>query len=396
MAKEFIYSSNPDNEEGVVQFNSRVQALESVGQYREDWTWLLDRELSNQSWTKVQLKMSSLFTQAQLALRAPEGQENDRQIEATLDNLFEKELGVPLTGSRSENFFHRIRKTHGDQTAAACLAVRWGIAPPIDSDKYVSVAITAYGLFKLGMGDDFINGNRAALRNIYNTFRKSAKSALEASEEYQRILARDIERSRRYRKAVVRRFKTMQDIQAETLSTTRVNAESEHRELLNAFREQLKLKAPVQYWSDKARQHRDTADKYKRIAIVGGPLSALLLLAILSVLATITLKVETKDTSAAALLLFATMGVVATTAILWAARIVVRLFLSEHHLSIDAEERATMASTYLALTAEGAIEPTERQLVLASLFRPTADGIVKDDAVPALGPGGILSNALTK
>jgi hypothetical protein len=74
----------------------------------------------------------------------------------------------------------------------------------------------------------------------------------------------------------------------------------------------------------------------------------------------------------------------------------VRLFLSEHHLAINAEERATMALTYLALTADEKADEKERALVLASLFRPTADGIVKDDAAPDLAPGAILSKILAR
>ncbi|MEJ6850707.1 DUF6161 domain-containing protein [Sinorhizobium fredii] len=90
-------------------------------------------------------------------------------------------------------------------------------------------------------------------------------------------------------------------------------------------------------------------------------------------------------------LILVTLGVVITTIVFWAGRILTRLFLSEHHLAIDAEERAVMAQTYLALTAEGQAGEKERDIVLTSLFRPTADGIVKDDAAPDLSPAALLA-----
>jgi hypothetical protein len=67
----------------------------------------------------------------------------------------------------------------------------------------------------------------------------------------------------------------------------------------------------------------------------------------------------------------------------WLVRIVVRLFLSHVHLLADANERVTMANTYLALqhSKEGLVEQ-DRQLILQVLFRPSTSGVVKDDGVP--------------
>lgn len=69
--------------------------------------------------------------------------------------------------------------------------------------------------------------------------------------------------------------------------------------------------------------------------------------------------------------------------------------MSEHHLAIDAEERATMVLTYLALMERGAAEDKDRALILAPLFRLTSNGIVKDDAAPEFSPAGIASKLLT-
>jgi len=68
---------------------------------------------------------------------------------------------------------------------------------------------------------------------------------------------------------------------------------------------------------------------------------------------------------------------------IWPLRIFSRLFLSSMHVFADARERTTMALTYLALLQED-VETVkgERKVILEALFRPSRYGIVKDDAAP--------------
>lgn len=67
----------------------------------------------------------------------------------------------------------------------------------------------------------------------------------------------------------------------------------------------------------------------------------------------------------------------------WVLRLLVRVFLSNMHLENDASERVTMAKTYLALLRKGRLpEKEDISMVLAALFRPSGDGIVKDEGVP--------------
>jgi hypothetical protein len=69
--------------------------------------------------------------------------------------------------------------------------------------------------------------------------------------------------------------------------------------------------------------------------------------------------------------------------LVWGVRLLVRLFLSNLHLSTEAEERVVMVKTYLSLVEGKQLEAKEdRQLILQALFRSSADGIVKDEALP--------------
>lgn len=68
--------------------------------------------------------------------------------------------------------------------------------------------------------------------------------------------------------------------------------------------------------------------------------------------------------------------------ILWATRLQYGIFVSERHLSLDADEKKAFAETFMALTEGASVDPANETIVLASLFRPTQDGIIKDE------PGG--------
>ena len=68
---------------------------------------------------------------------------------------------------------------------------------------------------------------------------------------------------------------------------------------------------------------------------------------------------------------------------IWAMRILVKLLLSNSHLSADADERIAMIQTYLALLEEGKLDETDgRRALLAAIFRPTTTGVIKDEGMP--------------
>ncbi|MEO9385304.1 DUF6161 domain-containing protein [Chromobacterium phragmitis] len=84
---------------------------------------------------------------------------------------------------------------------------------------------------------------------------------------------------------------------------------------------------------------------------------------------------ETWHFAVAKLLILSTLG-------FWAVRILVRILLSHIHLENDAAERVVMAKTYLVLLRRGKLpEGDDLKTVLAALFRPSGDGIVKDEGM---------------
>lgn len=66
-------------------------------------------------------------------------------------------------------------------------------------------------------------------------------------------------------------------------------------------------------------------------------------------------------------------------------------YLSERHLALDAPERRAFAEFYIGLLRQEGVDSNQvneqRAIIYAALFRPTIDGIVKEE--------GGLDSALT-
>lgn len=176
--------------------------------------------------------------------------------------------------------------------------------------------------------------------------------------------------------------------------------------LFAAYDEHLGIEAPVRLWNTRSRQHRKAAKVYGgAVAIVAaaGIIAGLILVdAAIGFAKGLFSDFATQHTDPLGLRptwryeigLVAALMLLYITLLLWGLRLIVRMFMTEHHLSIDAASRANMARTYLALTKRNAAEPADRAIVLGSLFRPVVDGIVRDDAMPTITPAALLSGQL--
>ena len=186
--------------------------------------------------------------------------------------------------------------------------------------------------------------------------------------------------------------------------------QGEWEEQRRLYIEQLKLKAAVTEWADRAIGHEGSFRR-QRTWVVGiglvGVVAAVLwswgaltlahwLFADALVQGAPTPVVGTlRPTWIHELIFAASASLLYLTMFLWTMRVLVRMMMSEHHLGVDARSRASMAHTYLALLeANGVSEDADRAIVLAALFRPVTDGLVKDDALPLFSPASILSGQL--
>jgi len=145
------------------------------------------------------------------------------------------------------------------------------------------------------------------------------------------------------------------------------------------FTEKMALKAPVEYWEKKAAKHKASEGVMQGWLWVYFPLAFMCLVGMFGGVGYYLL--TTPATSLPPGLTVVASAGLATSAgmLFWIGRLLTKLYLSQHHLRQDAEERATMTTTYLALTEVSAPGDTDRQIVLNALFRSTPDGIVKEE-----------------
>jgi hypothetical protein len=161
-----------------------------------------------------------------------------------------------------------------------------------------------------------------------------------------------------------------------------------------AYKEQMNLQASVEYWNAKAATHSTAIKSSRWNLILFTIFGSGFLVGSLLWIATTAIELSEKSKSDAAIYIkFAAIGAILTTIIFWIGRVLLRIYLSDRHLLTDAEERIAMVKTYLALTNEGKLEPADRALVLAPLFRSAADGIVKDEG-PDASLAGVIAKAI--
>lgn len=171
----------------------------------------------------------------------------------------------------------------------------------------------------------------------------------------------------------------------------RGRTEKEFADLKAAFLEAMRLQAPAHYWQEKSEGHATAEKKAREKLLIFFPIALLGLGIAFGVTGYMILtRPPTGNATAVYVVISGGLATIAGV-VFWIGRLLTKLYLSEHHLRIDAEERKIMTTTYLALTKEKAAEEADRQIILAALFRNTPDGIVRDD-----GPAENLSMLLSR
>lgn len=163
-------------------------------------------------------------------------------------------------------------------------------------------------------------------------------------------------------------------------------------ELKDLFHTQLRLRAPVALWEKRAGTHRIQSRRALRnfwitvafsIALgIGAPYCAGDYVA-----ASFTTHYCPPDQPQNCVRQFSAKGpltvaglLLTLSLILWMTRLQYRIFLSERHLSLDAEEKKAFAETFMALKEDSSVDVANETIVLAALFRSTQDGMIKDEA----------------
>lgn len=194
-------------------------------------------------------------------------------------------------------------------------------------------------------------------------------------------------------------------IDKETLFTEWFNSEKEifskfhldsNRKIKNLeelYIEKLKLEAPARYWKQRAIKLRKEGIIWTSGLFISVGLTVLILLNLLSNLSDSAVLNIFSNTGTA--IKWSILLVTIISFLAFAIRTFSKLTFSSFHLMRDAEEKEQLTYVYLALAKEKGIDPTERHLIMQSLFSRADSGLLKEDASPTM-PGNIIDRALTK
>ncbi|MBC7767483.1 MAG: hypothetical protein H7124_01710 [Phycisphaerales bacterium] len=381
-------------DDGPLAFSS----IEHIGDWLEAqrmaWSWIGDRAPTLRPFRDAWGRYNSFFASIENAV-APYHSDGAREnLQSRIQEVFNRHIHTGLVA---------ITGTKRGATIQALLDKLGGA----QSEDAASRALRA--MTHMGPAQDNVNLNPAYVKEMtlsildYQSVSSSAFAQSAATQ--QAIVTANNELTKRQQSLDQLYIATEQRIAAWETSLNSTTSENSERasaaiESLNqvkqTFETQMGLQAPAQYWSTKAAVHAASADRYRRRLIGWGGFFVLSTIAAYALVLWLVVDKEigSQNQLAAGILFFGALAVW-TTGALWAARLMSRLYLSEHHLGVDAAERATMATTYLALTSQGSADEKDRAVVLAALFRPTADGIVKDDPPPMLTPAAFLAGLAT-
>lgn len=258
------------------------------------------------------------------------------------------------------------------------------------------------GYFKGLMYAFSINDSEIAL-TVENVAEKNALKDLHGEynskieESYNKFLEKTKEEDKRLEdlnEATSNLFKQTEDSAKELLKNKQTELDDlivALSELEKTYKEKIALSAPAEYWKELSDSYNKKGNLWTKISIGLSCALIILLTYILYHLPKILTETNNKITydNIRGTIIFV---LIVSTAV-YAINLFVKLALSAYHLSRDAKEREQLTYVYLALIKENAIDTTERNIVLQSVFSRADTGLLKGDSSPTL-PDGILSQVL--
>jgi hypothetical protein len=392
MADDFLTIDLGENG-GFHSFKSFDQLRQWLQKERERWQWMQGQSPWN-PWDPAQAAFAQLLNETS---SAESNYVPIAKLAPTSERWFAWAHGAALlhsTGLLGARVLE-IREVDGPEAAATAYAYaknRIGIGN-VNSMQQLT------GILKLALsGQD----RAEAVAQRHKQERASDRShwrrllSEQESDAAQRENARRLQhlRTRKRLARALRRRAIAYEADRTLRKEEAAQAVSDIKAVEQAYKVAMGLQAPVEYWKGKAKQHKDAEGPARDRVVWFFPLAFVLLSALFGGAAALVL--NRPSGSVPTPLLFVLSGGLATVAGLtfWAGRLLTKLYLSEHHLRHDAEERAVMTTTYLALIKDNAADAGDRSIVLNALFRSTPDGIVKEDAPPDLNVASLLAKTV--
>jgi hypothetical protein len=399
-------SADFGEEGGRYDWWSHEEAFKWIEELHQQWSWLSQQRQNptDQAWQNISNQFNNAkkhLQQAQNELNQGQAQNAENRI-ASVRTILENHIRPNswlLANSAQRKFVEELRDS-GKPLEAALIVCHWlkqDLGGPQIS--FIVGALLQWELYERGIKDRMKTEN-AALKRLVGEMQSALTQYQEAehtqSNRFDELHGQITEQSANQQTT----FDTSQQIRDKVWKEQLNQTQTELTTLKETYDKHMALAAPVEYWDTKRKKHRLWSGISFGAIVVGmGAAAYFLHTELQSVGEAVTAgkaaavasaaKAQTAgSTTIQALADSATtwhLGsfILLATLSFWFIRLLVRIFLSNLHLENDAAERVTMAKTYLALIRNDDLPKGDNiSTVLAALFRPTGDGIVKDEGVP--------------
>lgn len=363
------------------------------------WIWIQQQSFGNHE--NLQREALSQINEALNCARQSQQhiqsnpQHSQQQLDMSRDRIQQAFLQrkLPHSSTPMAKRVDAYRKEAGEQAASYFLAVAVNPATsrgPIQATEFAAWRGVFDGLLeRFQMPQAVAKGKKAAAEQSLDQLRAKTEQLLGEKTEAYDALHREYqslaESIRSEAATQASGFESAQGRRQSEFDQLKAEHDGAMEALRKTFREELALRAPAEYWKTKRSGHLKWASITGGVSFIGiGGAAAGLGWQVHDLLVKTPAGTVPETWRLAVLALIGVFTV-------WALRLVVRMFLSHLHLLTDAGERVVMVQTYLSLLEGEGITREDRQLILQALFRPAADGIVKDEGVPFS-----LAEALTR
>ena len=378
-------------EEDSIMLHSEQQALRWLRKERDQWRWLWEEDQGGSSLAPTNYSGIGSTLDTMISYIEQGDALKNQNYKSQKNRGFGGHQNSPLVSSSD-----RGQTVLAIKNAVGVPEARWVyklMQGPLNLSE-IKTATDLRGAF-LFADPSFaqsasLSGELKKERTRYRTEISNLQRRVREFEQEKRD--REARRGRQMRR-IVGRFRKVISDKSDSL-TNRFQEESQKSiaqilETENLYRKQMELQAPVEYWQEKSKLHGRWELGFTLLSVAYFVIASLLIYYAANWAADYILALKATEDRTPVYIITSGALLGFTTLIFWVGRLVVKLWLSEHHLRVDADERAIMTKTYLAMTANDAASDADRAIVLSSVFRPTPDGVVKEE-----GPGDIGLNAL--
>lgn len=153
-------------------------------------------------------------------------------------------------------------------------------------------------------------------------------------------------------------------------------------ELKKLYEEELALKAPAQYWEERAKEMKSQGQLWLLGLALSTIIGVVCLYNLLGSIGTGEFETMFKDTGTS--IKWSIVFITFITFLAFLIRTFTKLTFSSFHLARDAQERKQLTYVYLALKENKAVSDIDRNIVLQSIFSRADTGLLKEDSSPTM------------